>query len=237
VITGLGVSVGFHRLLTHRSFTAVPALRVALAIAGSTNFEGDTWSVNSLCHVFGTRPFATRRHDRATNLWPLALISFGESWHNMHHSDPAPGDVLQHGDADQSRPQQGGKGGAPGAASEPPGTERQREGHRAQGGERGRDHPHGGIGQHVRGVPGRPGGGVAQQPARVGMREPAELPGHAVAVAVGGMRVAGPVGEGMMVAADGHPADHLPFEVIDPAIASATRSAGTAVKLRWVRSR
>jgi fatty-acid desaturase len=48
-----------------------------------------TWSVNSLCHVFGTRPFATRRHDRATNLWPLALISFGEGWHNMHHSDPA----------------------------------------------------------------------------------------------------------------------------------------------------
>ena len=48
-----------------------------------------TWSVNSLCHVFGTRPFATRRHDRATNLWPLALVSFGESWHNMHHSDPA----------------------------------------------------------------------------------------------------------------------------------------------------
>jgi len=48
-----------------------------------------TWSVNSLCHVFGNRPFATRRHDRATNLWPLALVSFGESWHNMHHSDPA----------------------------------------------------------------------------------------------------------------------------------------------------
>jgi stearoyl-CoA desaturase (delta-9 desaturase) len=48
-----------------------------------------TWSVNSLCHVFGARPFATRRYDRATNLWPLALVSFGESWHNMHHSDPA----------------------------------------------------------------------------------------------------------------------------------------------------
>jgi hypothetical protein len=39
--------------------------------------------------VFGSRPFATRRYDRATNLWPLALLSFGESWHNMHHSDPA----------------------------------------------------------------------------------------------------------------------------------------------------
>jgi len=34
-------------------------------------------------------PFTTRRFDRATNLWPLALLSFGESWHNMHHSDPA----------------------------------------------------------------------------------------------------------------------------------------------------
>ena len=32
-----------------------------------------TWSVNSLCHVVGARPFTTRRHDRATNLWPLAL--------------------------------------------------------------------------------------------------------------------------------------------------------------------
>jgi stearoyl-CoA desaturase (delta-9 desaturase) len=206
VLTGLGVSVGFHRLLTHRSFTAARPLRIALAVAGSMSFEGDvigwvaihrrhhaftdrpgdphspyrygtslagqlrglahahagwllrddpspparyapdmladpamrmvssgfpalcavslalpfaagwviggtwhaalitllwaglvrvavlqhvTWSVNSLCHVFGSRPFTTRRHDRATNLWPLALVSFGESWHNMHHSDPA----------------------------------------------------------------------------------------------------------------------------------------------------
>jgi len=205
-ITGLGVTVGFHRLLTHRAFTAVPALRVTLAIMASMAFEGDvigwvaahrrhhaftdrpgdphspyrygtsltgqlrgladahvgwllrddptpparyapdimadpamrvisrafpalcalslalpfaagwaiggtwpaavaallwagfvriallqhvTWSVNSLCHVFGSRPFITRSHDRATNLWPLALLSFGESWHNMHHSDPA----------------------------------------------------------------------------------------------------------------------------------------------------
>jgi stearoyl-CoA desaturase (Delta-9 desaturase) len=206
VITGFGVTIGFHRLLTHRSFTAAPGLRVALAVAGSMSFQGAvigwvathrrhhafadqpgdphspyrygtslagqlrglahahvgwlllddptpperyapdlladralrrisawfpalcalslalpfaagwliggtwrdallgllwaglvrvtvlqhvTWSVNSLCHVFGSRPFATRRHDRATNLWPLALVSFGESWHNMHHSDPA----------------------------------------------------------------------------------------------------------------------------------------------------
>ncbi|MFB7668198.1 hypothetical protein ACFC1R_30485 [Kitasatospora sp. NPDC056138] len=45
-----------------------------------------TWSVNS--HVIGNRHFRTRRHDRATNLWPLALLSFSESWHNTHHADP-----------------------------------------------------------------------------------------------------------------------------------------------------
>jgi stearoyl-CoA desaturase (Delta-9 desaturase) len=204
LLTGLGVTVGFHRCLTHRSFTARPALRVALAVAGSMSFQGDvtgwvathrrhhaftdrpgdphspyrygtgptgqlrgvmhahagwlfcddptekgvyapdmladpamravssafpalcaaslalpfavgwaiggfrgallallwaglvrifllqhvTWSVNSLCHLLGSRPFTTRRHDRATNLWPLAVLSLGESWHNMHHSDP-----------------------------------------------------------------------------------------------------------------------------------------------------
>ncbi len=48
-----------------------------------------TWSINSLCHMFGSRPHATRRFDRSTNLWPLALVSFGESWHNGHHSAPS----------------------------------------------------------------------------------------------------------------------------------------------------
>jgi stearoyl-CoA desaturase (Delta-9 desaturase) len=45
-----------------------------------------TWSVNSVCHVVGERPFASK--DRATNFWPLAILSFGESWHNSHHADP-----------------------------------------------------------------------------------------------------------------------------------------------------
>lgn len=45
-----------------------------------------TWSVNSVCHVAGRRPFASR--DKATNFWPLAVLSFGESWHNSHHADP-----------------------------------------------------------------------------------------------------------------------------------------------------
>ncbi|WP_371520456.1 acyl-CoA desaturase [Kitasatospora sp. NBC_01300] len=205
VVTGLGVTVGFHRGLAHRGFTPRPGVGVALAVAGSTSFQGNviawvathrrhhaftdrpgdphspfrygtslrgqlrglahahvgwlfagtvtsaeryapdlladrrmravsrafpvlcavslalpfgagwligttlhdaltallwgglvrvallqhvTWSVNSLCHMIGNRPFRTRRYDRATNLWPLALLSFGESWHNTHHAHP-----------------------------------------------------------------------------------------------------------------------------------------------------
>ena len=216
VVTGFGVTVGFHRLLTHRSFIARPWLRIALAVAGSMSLQGDvitwaaahrrhhaftdrpgdphspyrygtgtagllrglvhahvgwlfrddptpaaryvpdlladpamvrvarafpalsavslilpfaagwalggdlraawtallwaglvrvlvlhhvTWSVNSLCHMFGARPHRVRRFDRSADLWPLALISFGESWHNGHHAAPA---CARHG----SRPHQ-----------------------------------------------------------------------------------------------------------------------------------
>ncbi|WP_018685132.1 acyl-CoA desaturase [Actinokineospora enzanensis] len=45
-----------------------------------------TWSVNSICHMIGERPFRSR--DKATNFWPLALLSMGEAWHNLHHADP-----------------------------------------------------------------------------------------------------------------------------------------------------
>lgn len=45
-----------------------------------------TWSINSICHVTGKRPFAAR--DRSGNVWWLAIPSMGESWHNLHHADP-----------------------------------------------------------------------------------------------------------------------------------------------------
>ncbi|MGY1825733.1 MULTISPECIES: acyl-CoA desaturase [unclassified Blastococcus] len=47
-----------------------------------------TWSINSVCHVVGDRPFVSPGRDRATNFWPLAVLSAGESWHNLHHADP-----------------------------------------------------------------------------------------------------------------------------------------------------
>jgi len=45
-----------------------------------------TWSINSICHTIGARPFAAR--DKSANFWPLAILSMGESWHNSHHADP-----------------------------------------------------------------------------------------------------------------------------------------------------
>jgi stearoyl-CoA desaturase (delta-9 desaturase) len=45
-----------------------------------------TWSVNSLCHMFGRRPFTTKDHSR--NVAVLAIVSMGESWHNGHHAFP-----------------------------------------------------------------------------------------------------------------------------------------------------
>jgi stearoyl-CoA desaturase (delta-9 desaturase) len=45
-----------------------------------------TWSVNSICHMFGKQP-ATER-DRSTNFAPLGVLSFGEAWHNFHHAHP-----------------------------------------------------------------------------------------------------------------------------------------------------
>ncbi|MDQ1521762.1 MAG: hypothetical protein QOI55_2835 [Actinomycetota bacterium] len=202
-VTGHGVTVGFHRLFTHRSFTANRALKIGLAIAGSMAVEGSaigwvanhrrhhmfsdrpgdphsphrygrgafgqlrglayahvgwlfaadntsadryapdlqrdqdlvtisrlfpafaiasfalpfaagwilsgsllgaftaliwagvvrvallhhaTWSVNSVCHMFGRRPSSVTDH--STNFAPLAVLSMGESWHNFHHANP-----------------------------------------------------------------------------------------------------------------------------------------------------
>ena len=202
-LSGLGVTIGFHRHFTHRSFKANRPLRIGLAIAGSMAFQGDvitwvadhrrhhayadkegdphspwlfgtsplavakgfyhshigwlfaknptnldrfapdliadrdiarvsrqfplwtlvslfapavlgglitmswwgaltgffwaglvriamlhhvTWSINSICHMVGSRPFT--RRDRSTNVWVLAIASMGESWHNLHHADP-----------------------------------------------------------------------------------------------------------------------------------------------------
>ncbi len=46
-----------------------------------------TWSINSITHLLGRRPYTTS--DRSTNVAWLALPSAGESWHNAHHAFPS----------------------------------------------------------------------------------------------------------------------------------------------------
>ena len=50
-------------------------------------FHHMTWSINSICHMFGRRPFESK--DKSTNFAPLALFSLGESWHSFHHASPS----------------------------------------------------------------------------------------------------------------------------------------------------
>lgn len=45
-----------------------------------------TWFVNSLSHIYGSRPHATA--DYSTNNWFVAILTFGEGWHNNHHAFP-----------------------------------------------------------------------------------------------------------------------------------------------------
>jgi stearoyl-CoA desaturase (delta-9 desaturase) len=46
-----------------------------------------TWLVNSATHIWGRRRFATR--DDSRNNWWVALLTFGEGWHNNHHAHPS----------------------------------------------------------------------------------------------------------------------------------------------------
>ncbi len=45
-----------------------------------------TWLVNSAAHKFGYRSYKTQ--DLSTNCWWVALLTFGEGWHNNHHAFP-----------------------------------------------------------------------------------------------------------------------------------------------------
>jgi stearoyl-CoA desaturase (delta-9 desaturase) len=83
---------------------AVPALQVALGIA--LFFAGGwswviwgifvrlvvtyhaTWLVNSAAHLFGYKTYRAPGSDQSTNNWWVALVAWGEGWHNNHHAFP-----------------------------------------------------------------------------------------------------------------------------------------------------
>ena len=45
-----------------------------------------TWSINSVCHIWGSRPF--RNHDESRNNAFFGVLGLGEGWHNNHHAFP-----------------------------------------------------------------------------------------------------------------------------------------------------
>jgi stearoyl-CoA desaturase (delta-9 desaturase) len=50
-------------------------------------YQHATFSVNSICHMYGRRDYRSR--DESRNNWLVALLVFGEGWHNNHHAFPA----------------------------------------------------------------------------------------------------------------------------------------------------
>jgi stearoyl-CoA desaturase (delta-9 desaturase) len=50
-------------------------------------YQHATFAVNSICHMFGRQDYRSR--DEARNNWIVALLVFGEGWHNNHHAFPA----------------------------------------------------------------------------------------------------------------------------------------------------
>ena len=84
-VASLAVPFGAGYALGHTLGAAV----TALVWAGGVRIlllHHVTWSVNSIGHWIGRRPFDT--NDHSTNFAPMAVLSFGEAWHNNHHAYP-----------------------------------------------------------------------------------------------------------------------------------------------------
>jgi len=84
-VVSLGIPFGLGWLIGGSFGAALGALFWAGLVRISV-LHHVTWSVNSLCHTFGRRPFTTK--ERSSNIAALAVISMGESWHNGHHAFP-----------------------------------------------------------------------------------------------------------------------------------------------------
>lgn len=77
-VTILGVLLGL--------FGGLPLLLWGVCLRVTVGLHA-TWLVNSASHLWGGRRFHTR--DQSRNNWWVALLTFGEGWHNNHHAHPA----------------------------------------------------------------------------------------------------------------------------------------------------
>ena len=85
VVAGLAIPFGLGYLIGGTLTAALTALLWG-GLVRIFLLHHITWSINSVCHFFGRRRFAT--DDRSTNVFWLALPSLGESWHHNHHAFP-----------------------------------------------------------------------------------------------------------------------------------------------------
>ena len=85
VVVGLALPFGLGVALTGSIFGGLMGLLWGGAVR-ILALHHITFCVNSLCHFFGTRNFATA--DESRNLAWLAPFTFGEAWHNNHHAFP-----------------------------------------------------------------------------------------------------------------------------------------------------
>src|SRR5437763_102836 len=85
VIAGIAITAGLGYLIDG---TLAAALTGALwgGLVRIFLLHHVTWSINSVCHFFGTRRFDVEDH--STNVFWLAPLSLGESWHHNHHAFP-----------------------------------------------------------------------------------------------------------------------------------------------------
>jgi stearoyl-CoA desaturase (delta-9 desaturase) len=86
VLLGLLIPAGLAALITH-TWTGALLGFVWGGLVRIFFVHHVTWSINSVCHIWGTRPF--RSHDHSRNNPILGVVAFGEGWHNNHHAFPS----------------------------------------------------------------------------------------------------------------------------------------------------
>ncbi len=67
-------------------FWGLPGLAWGFVVSTVVLYHA-TFTVNSVCHLWGSRPFQTKDHSR--NNWLMAILTMGEGWHNNHHYEPS----------------------------------------------------------------------------------------------------------------------------------------------------
>jgi stearoyl-CoA desaturase (delta-9 desaturase) len=82
-VASLGIPFGIGWISSRTLAGALTAL-VWAGLVRMALLHHVTWSVNSICHMVGKRPFDTK--DKSRNVPALAIISMGEAWHNLHHA-------------------------------------------------------------------------------------------------------------------------------------------------------